>query len=182
MTTRLSQSPLLFLACLIWSVPAWSAPAPLEAEQVKSAIILNIARYVDWPAESFTGENGALVLCSLGRGKLSSAIKSLQGKTVKGHPVTVRQMSSAGDLAGCHVVVVGAEDRHQVAALLERSRRQPILTIGDLEGFSREGGVTELFLQDGKVRFEINLAAARQNRLKFSSQLLKVARITRGED
>jgi hypothetical protein len=58
----------------------------------------------------------------------------------------------------------------------------PIHTVGDVSGFSRNGGMVELFLQDGKVRFEINLAAARQSRLKISSQLLKVARIVRDNE
>jgi hypothetical protein len=65
---------------------------------------------------------------------------------------------------------------------VDRTRRLPILTVGDISGFSRDGGIVEFFLQTGKVRFDINLSAARHSRLKISSQLLKVARIVRSDD
>ncbi len=170
------------LICLCWALPAWSAPDQPEEAQVKSAIILNMARYIDWPAESFNSDGAPMSFCYAGQGTLSTSLSSLQGKTVKGHPVTVRRMNSSSDIAGCHVVVVDATERRNAAAIVDRTRRLPILTVGDIPGFSRDGGMVELFLQAGKVRFEVNLAAARQGRLKISSQLLKVARVVRSDE
>lgn len=168
--------------CLCWTVPAWSAPEQPEEAQVKSAIILNMARYVDWPAESFSSDTAPLSFCYSGQGALAANLHTLHGKTVKGHPATVRRMSSSSDITGCHVVILDATERRTAASVVDKARRLPILTVGDFSGFSREGGMVELYLQGGKVRFEINLAAARQSRLKFSSQLLKVARVVRGDD
>jgi hypothetical protein len=169
------------LLLLSWVLPAWSAPEQPGEAQVKSAIILNMARYVDWPAESFSSDAAPISFCYVGQGALAAHLPSLRGKTVKGHPVSVRRMSSSGDIAGCHLVVLDATEYRTMANVLDRTRHLPILTVGDISGFSRDGGMVELLLQDGKVRFEINLAAARQSRLKVSSQLLKVARIVRGE-
>lgn len=170
------------LICLCWALPAWPAPEQPEEAQVKSAIILNMARYVDWPAESFSSDGAPMTFCYAGQGTLSASLSSLQGKTVKGHPVVIRRMSSSMDTAGCHVVVVDATERRSAAAIIDRTRRLPILTVGDVSGFSRDGGMVELFLQAGKVRFDINLTAARHSRLKISSQLLKVARIVRSNE
>lgn len=170
------------LVLLCWALPAWSAPDQPAEAQVKSAIILNMARYVDWPAESFSSDGAPITFCYSGQGALAASLPSLQGKTVKGHPVTIRRMSNSGDSGGCHVVVIDATERRNAVTILDRTRRLPILTVGDVSGFSRNGGMVELFLQDGKVRFEINLAAARQSRLKISSQLLKVARIVRDNE
>lgn len=182
-TSRLIHSIILLLIYLSWlNLPAWAAPQQPDEGQVKSAIILNMARYVDWPVESFVSDTAPLAICSLGHGKLASALGTLQGKTVKGHPVTVRRMNSATDVGGCHIVVIDTTDRRTAANLLDRTRRLPILTVGDLSGFSHDGGITEFYLHEGKVRFEINLSAVRQSRLKFSSQLLKVARVVRGDE
>lgn len=178
---RSAYATFLFLTALFWVLPAWSAPLQPEAEQVKSAIIINMARYVDWPADAFSSESTPLTICTPGRGRLATALESLQGKVVKGQPVLVRHLGSSSELTGCHLLVLGSEDRRLIAPLLDKARRLPILTIGDLPGFSREGGMVELLLQDGKVRFDINLGAARQSRLKFSSQLLKVARTVLGD-
>jgi len=170
------------LICLCWALPAWSAPDQPEEAQVKSAIILNMARYIDWPAESFNSDGAPMSFCYAGQGTLSASLPLLQGKTVKGHPVVVRRMSSSSDIAGCHVVILDATERRNVATIVDRTRRLPILTVGDISGFSRDGGIVEFFLQTGKVRFDINLSAARHSRLKISSQLLKVARIVRSDD
>jgi hypothetical protein len=50
-----------------------------------------------------------------------------------------------------------------------------VLTVADRPGFLEEGGVIELKLSGGRVRFDINLAAAREAGLRLSSQLLQLA-------
>jgi hypothetical protein len=49
------------------------------------------------------------------------------------------------------------------------------LTISDTPGFVQAGGIIELKLRAGRIRFDINQGAARQVGLKLSSQLLKLA-------
>jgi hypothetical protein len=98
-------------------------------------------------------------------GKLALFLQDLRDSAVKGHPVTVRSISGADDLSGCHLVVMLTDDRRKVADLLDRSRRQPILTVAELSGFSRDGGAVELLLEGNRIRFRINLGAARANRL-----------------
>jgi len=159
---------------LLWTFPAWAAPQP-RPEQLKSAIIVNMARYIDWPGETFTGDRASFSICTLGRGRLAAAMEELSGTIVKGHPVTVRSMSGAADLSGCQLVVAATEDRRQLLEIIEKSRRQPVLTVGDQAGFSRDGGGIELYSEGNRIRFRINLGAARQNRLTISTHLLKLA-------
>ena len=53
----------------------------------------------------------------------------------------------------------------------------PVLTIGETPGFARNGGIINLILEDNKVRFEVNVAAAKEADLNISSRLLALARI-----
>jgi hypothetical protein len=53
----------------------------------------------------------------------------------------------------------------------------PVLTIGETPGFARNGGIINLILEDNKVRFEVNVAAAKEAELNISSRLLALARI-----
>jgi hypothetical protein len=50
-----------------------------------------------------------------------------------------------------------------------------VLTVSDMPGFTRRGGMIQFVLDGDKVRFEINLASAENAKLVFSSELLKVA-------
>ena len=53
----------------------------------------------------------------------------------------------------------------------------PVLTIGETPGFARNGGIINLILEDNKVRFEVNVQAAKDADLNISSRLLALARI-----
>ena len=168
---RLFLSTICLLLC---ALPTWAAPLQ-QPEQLKSAIIINLARYIDWPADAFASEQAPFGICSMGRGRLSKYLEDLRDSAVKGHPVTVRSINNAEDLTGCHLVVTLTDDRRRLAELLDRSRLKPILTVGELSGFSRDGGGVELFQEGNRIRFRINLGAARANRLSISTHLLKLA-------
>jgi len=50
------------------------------------------------------------------------------------------------------------------------------LTVAEFDGFSASGGMINFFLQDSKVKFELNLAAATTAGLDVSSKLIVVSR------
>ena len=50
-----------------------------------------------------------------------------------------------------------------------------MLTVSDMEGFAEAGGVIGLMKTDEKIRFEINLLAAKEAGLVISSRLLSLA-------
>jgi len=51
-----------------------------------------------------------------------------------------------------------------------------VLTIGESPEFIGLGGIINFVLEDEKVRFEINVAAADKAQLKIRSQLLRLAK------
>jgi hypothetical protein len=62
-------------------------------------------------------------------------------------------------------------------------RNRPILTVSDVEQFTRHGGIIRLFTKpDGKTGLRINAGVARTAKLTISSKLLKVAEIVNRED
>ena len=181
----LRRVPLLILASII----GWLSPVPLHAEspatsgeyQVKGAMIYKILSYVEWPAELFSSESSPLTICVLGSGPMESAIPLLNGQQQKGRPLTARKITYPEEAKKCQVLLINSSERSQLPVLLDKIHPIPLLTISDLNGFSESGGIIELGKEGNRIRLEINLAAARQNRIKISSQLLKLARIVRGE-
>jgi len=60
---------------------------------------------------------------------------------------------------------------------------QSILTVGDVEGFSKDGGIIRLVTEQNKIHFRINPEAAKNANLTVSSKLLRLAEIVQpGED
>jgi hypothetical protein len=52
--------------------------------------------------------------------------------------------------------------------------------VGELEHFAEQGGMIGFFLEEKKVRFEINVGAAENARLKISAKLLALAKTVLG--
>ena len=76
-----------------------------------------------------------------------------------------------------HILFVCRSEKKNLPVILSRTIGHPVLTVSDMEGFAREGGIIGMNDAGGKIKFEINTEAAGKAELKISSQLLKIARI-----
>jgi hypothetical protein len=161
-----------------------SVTNPISAQAVgeyelKAAFVYNFARFVEWPAQAFKDPGDPIKVCILGENPFGHALdNALQGKLAGTRTFVVEQISDSRHAIGCHILFVSASERKRVRAILE-SVTSGVLTIGDLDGFAAQGGVVNFTLEAGKIRFEINVAAAGQQGLRVSSKLLSVAKIVR---
>lgn len=194
-TDRLAASRRGFGRWLVMMVVllAWS-PAGLpqrgSAEEsgraeytVKAAVLLNFARFTEWPAKAFSSPEAPLVVGVLGRDSFGTELEQLMaGQSVKNRRIEVRRLSSDPELDQCHVLFVAASERRRYREIFARVGQQSILTVGETDDFSEAGGVLHLFVkrESNTVKFNVNLDAAKPAQLKFSASLLKLADKVRG--
>lgn len=168
----------LLCAMLALASCATAKAAPLGEYEVKAAFIHNIAKYVEWPAASHT--SGKLALCVLGQNPFGDALDALQDKPIGGLNWEIVPASPGMKLERCHVLFIAASERDALERILQSIGNRPVLTIGDSEGYAEQGVMVNFYLEQNKVRFEINRGAAAQASLVISSQLLKLARVITG--
>jgi len=145
--------------------------------QVKAAFLHNFARYVEWPAGSFRTAGSPLIIGVVGEDPSGGALDdTLRGRVANRHPVQVRHLRWSDPLDGCHMIFVSSRELDHLAVILKSAGEGNVLTIADIEGFSRSGGAIEFRMVGNRVRFDINLSAAERAGLKISSKLLNVAR------
>jgi hypothetical protein len=149
--------------------------------QLKAAFAYNLARFVEWPAASFPSATAPLRLCVSGRGALPNLLAELDGKTVQGRDLAVLLAGNAFDPATCHIVFFAAGADHGALELLRRVKDSSTLTVSDAPGFVEQGGAVELVQADGRLQFDVNLAAVRKAGLRLSANLLKLAHARKGE-
>ncbi len=165
---------LLLALALFSGLPAQGGATPLEF-QVKAAFLYNFARFVEWPSDTLTGE-GPFVIGVLGTGAFNQALEAaVLGKTVGSRAIRVRQVKSLEEADRCHILFVGGKEPEWPAGLLKAVRGSAVLTVGDTETFTREGGIVNFVMQDNHVRFAVNTDAAERAGLKISSKLLQLA-------
>lgn len=159
-----------FLA-LALAAPARAGPSEYE---IKAAFIYQIARLVEWPANV----DAPMRLCLLGGNPFGTALDSIRGRPVVGARSLEVVLTEAGEpLHGCAMLFVAPSAEKSLDRIAALARGAGMLTFGDTEGFAQRGAMVNFFLENGKVRFEINLEAARRSGLKISSKLLSLARI-----
>ncbi len=159
---------------------ALSAQAVGEYD-LKAAFVYNFARFIEWPARAFKEPGDPIKVCILGENPFGHALdNALHGKLAGSRTFVVEQISDVRRANGCHILFVSASESKRVRAILEAvTSGCGVLTVGDLDGFAEQGGVVNFTLERGKIRFEINVAAAGQQGLRVSSKLLGVAKIVR---
>ncbi|GAB6043158.1 YfiR family protein [Endothiovibrio diazotrophicus] len=166
----------MVLLLLCWGL-GWAGLAGAEDAseyEIKAAYLYNFAQFVQW-------ETGAarFPLCVLGEDPFGPALRMLEGEPVgAGQRVELRYSEHGEGLAGCRVVFIARSERGRLAAWIEKLG-DGVLTVGDWSGFSAAGGIIELYRQGDRVRFAINVDAARRSGLAISAQLLGLARIVR---
>lgn len=164
------------LALAFAMLVAFPALAARDEYEVKAAFLLNFARLVSWPDAARPGAKEPIVVSVLGEEQVAQGIAAGIGDTMVGsHPVEVRGVSLAEELAGTHILFVGRGEPENLGELLEVARVNAALAVGESDGFALRGGVINFFTRDKKLRFEINPEAARRAGLQISSRLLRLA-------
>jgi hypothetical protein len=157
-------------------------PLPAAAQDVtepalKAAFIYNFAKFTEWPADAMA-TGAPLILCVLGDAAIGGALeRAVRGQTLAGHSIGVTQAASDGrPPKGCHIAYVSGVTASQAAEIIAGLGDAPVLTISDVDGFTRLGGIAQFFFENGQLSFAVQLASARRARLQISSNLLALAR------
>ena len=166
---------------------AAAAGAPLRAQtaneeyQVKAAFLFHFAQLVEWPPEAMKGEGEPMRVCTLGEDPFRGALETtLKGKKVGERALRVDHIKQIEEAKACQILFVSRNEAKRMPAVLAQLGSSPVLIVGESEGFAREGGIIGFSVEDQKIRFEINLDAARRAGIRVSSRLLLLAKSVTG--
>ena len=148
---------------------------PANEYQVKAAFLLNFTKFIEWPPNAFDDGRSPIAICLFGDDPFDGALNQLvEGEVVNGRKVVVQKIRRAPAAKSCQVLFVGKGEKETPKIL---SGLGPgVLTVGEGEGFLRDGGMITFVLENHRVRFEINQGAASNAELNMSPRLLNVAK------
>ena len=144
--------------------------------QVKAAFLYNFFQFVKWPPESFPQPQTPLVIGIIGDDPFGGSLDQIvRGERVNNHPVVIQHYHAPEEIKACHVLFVCQSEGKRVKELLGDLKGKNVLTVSDLDGFGRDGGIIRFVTENNKIRFKINAEAARAAHLTISSKLLQAA-------
>ena len=175
------QAALLLLACL-WLLPlysGWCDSVTGQEYEVKAGFIYNFAKFVTWPPQAYDKAPGLLVLCFASHDPAVDVFYKLDGKLIRGRKIKVIAYNGEACLEQSQILFLATQDKAFIQQVLGLVKGRSILTIGEVEGFTQWGGIINFFQANNRLRFQINIDAARREGLRMSSQLLGSAQIVR---
>jgi hypothetical protein len=118
-------------------------------------------------------------MCVLGRDPFGVELDSLSGKPVQDSSLEIKRFRNLDPRETCQIIFISQTGTRDLEYIMSVLKKQPVLTVSDIKGFTAYGGIIQFKLVDNKVRFNINIDAAKQAGLTISSKLLSLATVVR---
>jgi hypothetical protein len=142
---------------------------------VKAALLYRCLELVQWPGNVSASEPPTLTVGILGKNPFGESLDCLRGKTIGGRKLVVTKLSRVSHASRCHLLFISASETKRTAKILDSLAPLPVLTIGEIPGFTEQGGIINLLLEGKNIRLEINQAAAEKVHLQIDPKLIKLA-------
>jgi len=145
--------------------------------RVKAAYLYNFIKLAQWPDGALPSASSPLMFCVFGpEDDFVDALRTTTaGKRIGDHPVAVKAARSSRELRSCQLVFFRATEQTRVPDAIASLLGSGALLVGEQEDFLSKGGMINLSLVDGKVRFQVNRAALDRAHIRYESSFLAMA-------
>jgi hypothetical protein len=99
----------------------------------------------------------------------------LANEVTNGKALLAKRISKQQEAADCRILFISSSEASRLKEILEAVHKTPILTVSDIPGFAKQGGMIGFVMSENRVRFEVNMTAAGNAGLTLSAELLKAA-------
>ena len=129
-------------------------------------------KYVEWPANKKSGD---FVIGIIGDDKLATALTTaMAAKTVGSQPIKVKQLGSANDIDGCHMIYLSNAKSGEINTCVSKGKKNSTLILTDKEGLISKSQINFVFV-DSRLKYELNVKNLTNFGLKFNDNLKTVA-------
>lgn len=176
-----STGLLLCLSAVMTFTHSRPALAQTSADEaaIRAAMLLNIARFTDWPSWKMDAEHTQFLICILGADPIDRYVdKILDHQAIDEKPIAVRHLKAADSVEACHVLYTSVANRKLLSAAHAEAVRGAVLTVSELSNNIAPDQIIGLPIGGDHVRIEVNLTLAQRSSLRISSRVLRLASVT----
>ena len=173
------KSAIATLALLAGALAAGPSGAAddYREQRIKTAFLVNFAAYVTWPAGTFASPDSPIELCILANDAFGAVLADIaRDKRVNDRPLRISRVYRVEDMRRCHIAYL--EEASAVHANLAGLAGHHVLTVYE-QASTEHDGVIRFYIEDDRVRFEINVDSALRENLQLSAKLQRLARMVK---
>jgi hypothetical protein len=173
----------------MFSLPARSAHAQPQSETesaelhdeylVKGAHLYAFGRYVQWPKTAFANASDPFVIATIGEDPFKNILREIAAKkTIDGRKIVIKRFANLEAYKPpCHILFVSRSlTPEQQAAVIAKTKGQPVLLVGETPDFAERGGIVNFYTEGDRILYEINANAARRADLRIDAKLLNLGK------
>jgi hypothetical protein len=148
---------------------------PSEYE-IKAAFLYNFAKFIEWPEDSRQCQQDTAIIGILGEDPFGTILERVIGeKTIRMKEISIQRYSNVQNIRECHILFISQSEKGRLPVVLKQLKNRHILSVSEIDQFTEQGGMIGLFIENNRIRFQINQDAIEAAELKISSKLLKLA-------
>lgn len=170
----------LLLSVILVAPSNIAALSKVEEYQLKAVFLLRFSSFVVWP-ETAVNNNAQVndfAICILGKDPFEEKLDIIiEHESYANLAIEVHRLTDYREAHRCRILFVDKSEQKNVRTILAFVQQYPILTVSEIEGFSKQGGIVEFFIIRSKVRFQISRSALASAGLKANANLLRVAKL-----
>lgn len=165
------------------STGVFAEQADLNQEyRVKAAFIYNFSQFIEWPGNGFADANSPLTICVMGDDPFGETLLALQKRNYMGRPIAISYPKTIADARNCRILYIDDPAKTPLGRDVAKTLGDaPVLTVSSSDDAMASGICIGFVLQEGKIRWTLNLDAARRAHLKISAKLIEIAIAVVGE-
>lgn len=170
MKRSLNKFILLFLVSIGLNLSAVNASLAEDNKTLtlKAFTILNFVNYI-----SIVKQNSEI--CVIDDNNVFQVLNKInEARKGKSKVNTIKEIEQS-QAASCALVFTSKDNSQDLARLVNIVGNKKIITVSDKSGFIVLGGIIELFEDEGRIKFAINLKKANLNKISMDSRLIEAA-------
>lgn len=144
--------------------------------EVKAAFIYNFTKYIEWETESLN-ESSTFKISIYKNNQLETFLREiLKNKKINSKKVEIKQFSTCESLEISHIIFIPENvPLKEFKKCVSQNTTKNALLISEKSQCLSNGSCINFLLINNKIKFEISLSNMKKNKIKASSQLLKLA-------
>jgi hypothetical protein len=171
-TLRIALILILFLFLYLFPVSA-----QYNEGLIKAAYIERITRFLEWPArDSLISKSNFVIGVYDEKEFYSTLTEVFKDKPIKQHKVKIITITGPEDISTCNLCYISGKARPKIRKFIEAANSSGVLIISGTTDFSKEGVHINFYIEDEKLKFEINEKSLASAGFKVSYLLLQNTR------
>lgn len=145
---------------------------------IKAAYIERITRFIEWPGKDNSLLHDNFIIGVFDENEFyNTLINVFKEKPIKDHKVTIITIQSPEQINTCNLCYISDKAKPLISKFVSAANASGVLLISETSGFCKDGVHINFYIDDEKLKFEINEKSIASAGFKVSYLLMQNTRI-----